>query len=205
MTTTEMVTELVARGAEVDTTRNEQFLNLAYKELWNAYEWPFSLAEVTGSAGAGFVTEPSDFRKASYVTDKSGGTVPGRPLDQINMEDLQEDYKFEDFAKTGTPEFWYRDPLLARIVTYPVGGTVYMRYWKRAATTTGATSMLVPAEYHMLIVDRALVEVYKDNDEQANAEKQLAFFDRQRLQMADDFGLISRATGYINVGTPYDG
>lgn len=205
MTTTQMVTELISRGAESDTTRNEQWLNLAYKEIWNAYGWPFAEAEVTGAGGAGLVTTPTDFRQAIYVTDKSGGTPPGRPLDFITMAELQEDYKIEDLSKTAQAEFWYIDNVLGQIKAYPLGGTIYMRYYKRAATITGGGSPLIPADYHMLIIDRALVEVYKDNDEQAQGEKQLAFYDRQLLQMARDFQVVSRATSYIQVGTPYDG
>lgn len=206
MTTTEMVTELVARGAEVDTTRNEQWLNLAYKEIWNAYEWPFAEAEVTGTALAGFVAAPADFRKAIYVTDKQLGTAPGRPLDFITMAELQEDYSIENLALTSSsPEFWYYDPVLAQIKAYPVGGTIYMRYYKRAVTVAGATVPLVPAEYHLLIVDRAMVEVYKDNDEDEKAEKHLAFFDRQLKEMAKDYDVISRASSYIQVGETYDG
>lgn len=206
MTTTEMVTELVARGAEVNTTRNEQWINLAYKEIWNAYEWPFAEAEVTGGAGVGFVAMPADFRRAIYVTDKQLGTVPGRPLSPITMAELQEEYGIENFALTSSaPEFWYYDPILTQVKAYPVGGTIYMRYYKRAATVAGATVPSIPVDYHMLVVQRALVEVYLDNDEQGNAEKELAFYDRQLKEMADDFEVISRAPSYIQAGNPYDG
>lgn len=206
MTTTELVTELVARGAEVNTTRNEAWINLSYKEIWNAFEWPFTEAEVTGSAGAGLVTTPTDFRKAIYVTDKQQGTPPGRPLDKITMAELQEEYGIEDFSATSNaPEFWYIDGVTGQIKTYPLGGTVYVRYWKRATTVTGAGAPLIPAEYHLLIADRAMVEVYKDNDEQAQAEKQLAFYDRQLRIMAKDYGLDSREPSFVQIPAPYDG
>lgn len=202
MNFTALTDELVNRGAEGDTTRNGQWINLAYRRIINAFSWPFTEAEVTGSAGAGTATV-ADFRKALVVSDKT--TTPGRPLHKITLPELVEDMKVEDVALTGTPQFWYYDGINSIIKTYPLGGTIYVRYNKRVPVLSGANSPIFLDEYHLLIVDRAMVEVYKDNDELATAAQAMQDYRLGLAEMASDYEVDSREGSYIQVGEPYDG
>lgn len=202
MTFTALVAEMVQRGAEDNSSRNLAWANLAYHEIINAYEWPFTEAEATGTVGAGTVSV-SDFRKAMIVADKT--TTPGRALRQILVSELVEDFYIENLAESGTPEFWYFDGLTSTIKSWPLGGTIYTRYHKRVADAVGGDTPIFLSEYHNLIVEGAMVYVYADNDEQAQANTQYGKFLQGLGRMADDYGVVSRAPSYIQVGEPYDG
>lgn len=203
MTLTEMVAELVARGAESDTTRNSAWLNQAYRRIYNAYEWSFTEATVTGTAGAGTATV-SDFKRAILVTDSTLYT-PGVRLRKITYPELAEDIEAENYAQTGTPEFWYFDGISSLIKTYPLGGTITVRYHKRVAVLAAGDSPAFDEEYHLDVVDRAMVEVYKDNDEFQSAATQIQIAKDNLLLMAEDYQVISREPSYIQLKNPYDG
>lgn len=204
MTFAELISELVARGAEDNDTRNGRRINKAYRRILNAYDWPFTLTTATGSSGAGAVTI-TDLRKVILVGDVSDGTVPGRRLKKISYEELVEDVGVEDISVTGTPEFWWYDAVGTAINTYPVGGTVYARYYKRVDQMTDPDSPIFDEEYHDLIVDRAMIEVYKDNDEFQKAREEQAEFLTSLGAMASDYQIYSREHGYIQVLDPRDG
>lgn len=206
MNLTALQTELIARGAEgSDSARLITWINLAYHEIVNAYDWPFTEVEATGTANAGFVAV-TDFRKAQFVTNKAVGTTPGAPLNKILYPELIEDLGVQDIASTGTPSYWWYDGVTSRINTFPVGGTVFTRYQKRPVDlAVGADVPIIPTEYQYLIVDRAMVEAYKDNDEFSSAGQAYGLYKVQLLQMARDIGVLSRAPGYVQVSDPQDG
>jgi hypothetical protein len=206
LTFAELNTELVSRGATADPTRNGRWLNLAYREIGNAYDWPFTEASATGSAGTGVVAV-ADFRKAIVVGNilPTGGTLPGDRLHKITYAELTEDLGVDSISQAGTPEFWWYDPSVTQIKAYPLGGTVYARYYKRLSELSGAQTPAFDAEYHNLIVDRAMMEVYKDTPEfeLVNALEQ-SYLGRLG-RMASDYQVTSREHGYIQVVDPRDG
>lgn len=203
MDLTAMALEAVARGAEASETRLDAWLNQAYRRILNAYDWPFTEATTTGAAGTGVVTI-TDFRKAILVSDSTLNS-PGARLSKITWPELSEDIEAEKFAQTGTPEFWYFDGVANQIKTYPLGGTITVRYYKRINPLTAADSPVFDEEYHLDVVDRAMIEVYKDNDEMESAATQAQIVRDNLLQMARDYQVISREVSYIQLPNPYDG
>lgn len=203
MNFTEIVAEVGSRGAEDVVARTESWVNFAYRKIVNAYEWPFTIEEATGTAGAGTVTI-SDFRRAIVVGDISDGSeAPGRRLKKITYEEIAEDIQAEDITTTGTPEFWWLDGDV--IKTFPSGGTVFVRYHKRVAPLSGVQEPIFDEEYHQLIVDRAMVEVYKDTEEFKAASALLSDYFANLVDMAKDYQVYSREHSYIQHPNPYDG
>lgn len=205
----ELTQELFDRGANYldedasSQARAERWLNQAYQEICNLHAWPFMQTTATGTAGTGTVSVP-DLRKVRFVGDISAGTTPGRRLRKILLEDLESSLEVEDASTTGTPEFYYIDGGTI-IRTYPVGGTVYVAYTKRAQSMTGTDTPVFAIDYHDLIVDRAMIKVYKDSD---NFEAAAALKDEYNAglaAMAEDYQLDTREGDYVDVGWPYDG
>lgn len=206
MTFAELKTELIARGATDDGgTRLGRWINLGYRKIANAYDWPFTEVTATGTALAGTVVV-ADVRKVQFVGDiSSSGQAPGRQLSKITPAELSEELFIDNLATTGTPDFWYMDPATSTIKTYPLGGTVYVRYYKRLDELTGVQAPVFDEEYHPLIVDRAMIEAYKDTDELDTAAKALAQVEFDIGRMALDYQLVAREHSYIQAGEPFDG
>lgn len=208
MNFSELKSELFARGANYleedaeNVARAERWLNQAYREIVNLHAWPFLEAVATGTEGAGEVSIP-DLRKIRFVTDISDGGDPGRRLHRTSLDDLVAEDD-ADLTLTGTPEHYYVDA--GNIVKgYPVGGTIRVHYIKRAPALTGSEEPLFSEEYHDLIVDRAMIKVYKDSD---NFEAAIALrgeLDLGLASMAEDYLLNSRDIQYIPSDHFYDG
>lgn len=205
----ELTQELLDRGANYldedasQLARAQRWINQAYKEMCNLHAWPFLQASATGGIGAGTVSVP-DLRKVRFVGDISNGTTPGRRLRKILLEDLESELCVEDASTTGTPEFYYIEAG-SMFNTYPVGGTVYVAYTKRVQPLTGTDTPVFAEDYHDLIVDRAMIKVYKDSD---NFEAAAALKDEYNAglaAMAEDYQLDTREGDYVDVGWPYDG
>lgn len=206
MTFADLKTELIARGAVDDGgTRLGQWVNMAYRRIANSFDWPFTEVTATGTALAGTVVV-ADVRKVQFVGDISAsGAAPGRQLSKITIAELNEELLIDNVSTTGTPDFWYLDAATSTIKTYPSGGTVYVRYHKRLDPLTGVQSPVFDEEYHNLIVDRALVESYKDTDEFQAARELMQDFLGNLSAMAMDYQVYSREHSYIQVGEPFDG
>lgn len=203
MTFADLKTELVARGAENDDDRAGFWINIAYRKIINAQDWPFTEIVTIGTSGAGLVAI-TDVRKIITVGDVSdGGSGPGRRLKRISFPELVEDLGVEDVGETGTPEYWWMAS--GSILAYPLGGTIFVRYHKRVPELTGVTEPIFDAEYHPLIVDRAMVEVYKDADEFAAAKEALNQYYIDLAEMTKDYQVFSREHGYIQVHDATDG
>lgn len=197
--------ELVRRGAQDDDDRNGRWINMAYRLIVTAYDWPFTILETTGATSAGSVTVGSNFRKVLTVTDKNFGD-PGRPLKRISPEELSEQLHVRDFGLTGNPEYWYYDPANGMLKTFPVGGTIHVRYLTRLDPLVNAADLpLLDEAYQFMIVDRAMVEVYYDMDNVASATGLMQKYTNDMAKMAADYNVISRTHTYIDVGDPYDG
>lgn len=199
--------ELVDRGALDDPTRNGNRIDAAYRIITNAFDWPFAVKTATGVADAGEVAV-ADLRKVIVVGDLSqagSGDEPGRRLDAINYEELAEDLDVDDVGQTGTAQYWWYDAAAGAIKSYPVGGTLYVRYYKRFEPLSTATTPEFDEEYHLLIVDRAMVEAYKDTDDYAMARDALQLYQTGLAGMAQDYEVFKREHSYIQVVNPYDG
>ena len=204
MNFTELLAELVARGAQDDDTRNGRWINLAYQDIVNGTDWPFTVAEATGTTGAGTVVV-SDVRKVIAVGDVSNGTTPGTLLQRISYDELASDQFVENIAQTGTPQFWWLDETSDTIKAYPVGGTIFVRYFQRLSDLSGTALPAFDAAYHNLIVDRAMVEVYLDDDQFDAAAALQQKVDRGVAAMIQHYERFAKEPTFIQVVDPYDG
>lgn len=206
MTFMDLRDEMVARGALDDINRNGERINLAYRAITSAFDWPFLETTATGTSGAGSVAV-SDLRKVILVgdLDQGGGSEPGRLLQAVRFEELAEDLDVQDIGLTGTPDWWWYDATDATIKSHPLGGTLFVRYYKRPAPLSGIDVPAFDEAYHLLIVDRAMVEAYKDTDDYQAARDALQLYTDGLGGMAQDYEVNKREHSFIQVGTPYDG
>jgi hypothetical protein len=201
---------MVSRGAEDNSARNGVWANIAYKEIVNAADWPFTFTAVTGGADTGQADVPLA-RKIIFVGDVSGDDtkVPGRKLHRITPAELMDFYGTEDFYEAGPAIFWYYEASAPsgteQVVSFPSSGTLFVRYQMRATTLSGSDVPIFHADYHYLIVDRAMVEVLKDNHEWDEARTAMQFYKQQLAEMQRDLLGYAREGTYIDAGSPGDG
>jgi hypothetical protein len=146
--------ELSDRGFdELSDTRLGQFINQGRAELDNLYSWPYRLTSASGAS-------PLTINDLGTIEEVANSAVSGSPpLDYADRRTLRDYYG--DITITGTPSFFYIDNGVVR--TYPVGGTLAVRYYKRPPLLTAAgDTPLAPVDYHLLYVDFAARWAAKD-------------------------------------------
>jgi hypothetical protein len=198
----ELQDELFDRGTNYledtggGTDRAARWLNQAYQEILSAQAWPFLQALATGASGTGSVTIP-DLRKILAVADVENGN----PLRRVSLVDLVAEG--EDVTTPGTPtNYWTANGNL--VTAFPLGGTISVAYIKRVSPMSGTDTPLFDAQYHDLIIDRAMVKAYKDSDNFEAAAALMEEFNRGVSSMAEDYMMESRDVQFIPV-YPYDG
>lgn len=194
MNFTELKTEFYARGTNyleedaAGVTRAELWLNQGYREILNLQPWPFLKATTTGSAGAGFVSIP-DLRRVAWVKNaETGFALTRATADELADEDV-------DLTLPGAPEFYYVNGPEVR--AYPLGGTLFVSYYKRMPPLTGTDSPVFDEEYHLLIVDKAMIFAYIDGDNFEAAAALRAELDLRLSAMAEDYLIESREPLFI--------
>jgi hypothetical protein len=147
-------TELSDRGFdELSSARLGSFINQGRAELDNLYCWPYRL---TSASGASPLTI-TDLGTIEEVADTAQSGSP--PLDYADRRSLRDSYG--DITRTGSPSFFFIDNGVVR--TYPVGGTLAVRYYKRTPLLVAdADTPLAPVDYHLLYVDFAARWAAKD-------------------------------------------
>jgi hypothetical protein len=92
-----------------------------------------------------------------------------------------------DLTGTGNPQAWYFTSETT-IAVYPPNSSVTLtvHYFKTPAelSADGDTPAL-PARYHGLIVDGAVIRAYRDSDNYDQADRAQQHLDRRLQQMAD--------------------
>lgn len=161
MTLAEMRAEILARGFDYLTTaRANLMLNQAYQELAEIENWGFLETSTSGAAPLTI----SDLRTVLSVTDS---TQNNRKVTYADRRDLVDSYG--DLTTTGAARHYFVDNGVVR--TYPVGGTLTVRYVKVPADLTlDADVPLFPARWHYLIVEGAVRRAYQDSDQFEAAE-----------------------------------
>ena len=160
----ELRDELYARGytyldnAAASRLRAGRWINQAYNELCAEERWPFLLTTANGAAPLAV----ADVRWVLSVTD----TVGQRVLAPLPEAELSADMTV--LATTGSPIWFYLDNTTIR--TYPVGGTLAVRYYKKPALLSAdGDQVVVPDEWVNLIVDGAVRRAANDNDDPQSA------------------------------------
>jgi hypothetical protein len=151
----EAVQEVSDRGySYIKTSRIQRFVNRAHKSLCSRYRWPFL---ETTKEGAGPLTI-ADVRHVLDVNDLTNRAN----LDPIDIRRVRR--MDPDLSSTGAPEYWYIDG--EQLHTWPESSvTLQVRYLRKALDLSGSAALLVPDEFHELIIDWAVTYCLKDDDE----------------------------------------
>jgi hypothetical protein len=175
MTFLQLRQELSDRGfenlgpASSGTSRLALFVNQGRAELDNLYLWPYRLKSASGAA-------PLTVADLGVIEEVADTAQPASPaLDFADRRSLKAGYG--DLTTAGTPRFFYIDNGV--VTTYPVGGTLAVRYYKRCpALSADADTPLAPGDFHMLYVDFAARWAAKDGEQpdglSADIQRQLA-------------------------------
>jgi hypothetical protein len=175
-------TMLSDRGfSRLTDTQLGDLINDARQEMDNYAPWPY---RVTSASGASPVTI-SDLGVIEEVITAADLNNPLRYMER----DLVRAY-YGDITVTGTPLVYFVDNGVVR--TYPVGGTLTVRYYKRTVDLSAAgDTPLAPTNYHRLIVDiaeREALVLKGDKDEalqvQQRVDRKLALMTQDLLAMA---------------------
>ena len=156
-----MRTEGQARGfSHLSSARVDAMLNSAYQELAALENWPILIATASGAAPLTI----ADLRTVLSVFDTAQGT---RKIEYADERDLRDAYG--DISVTGSPHHYYVDAGVIR--TYPVGGTLSVRYVKTpAALALDADEPVFPDQWHEIVVLGAVRRAYQDSDDFQAAE-----------------------------------
>jgi hypothetical protein len=151
--------ELAARGFDyLPTSRMTIMLNRALTDFGDYYNWPWLRKTASGTAPLTI----TDLKYVLKVFDQTGSELFG-----------MSDFADVDVTQTGTPDSWWIDDTSGSpvMVAYPVGTVTFsIRYIAEAPLLSASTDTpLVPARYHPLWVDLAVIRAYLDSDNFAAA------------------------------------
>lgn len=134
---------LVDRGFDdLDEGQLDYLLNTAYQEICDLEDWPFCEANTSGAPPL----TVSTLRKIRTVRD----TVQGIWLVRTDRSDVVE--AGLDPNTAGAP-VWYFIDSGTEIRTYPLGGTLSVRYYEApAAMALAADTPIVPERFRDIIV-----------------------------------------------------
>ena len=192
MNLTALRTEFLARGEDfldsAGTTRQDYFLNTAYHRICESYDWPWLFADATGTAPLTI----TDLRTVHSVVDTTNNNKLVR-LDRRQLQDLD-----PALTSTGAPTYYYRDNE-TDIKVWPVSSvTLAVRYLKVPPSLALTTDTpLVPARWHNLIVDGAMVEAFKDSEDYNELNSLEAVFQQRLSQMKSTY-IDESGPGYID-------
>lgn len=186
----ELQTEFYSRGFDymedstASQTRAKRWLNQAYLELCEMYDWPFLEASTTGTSNITI----SDLGKVLSVIDSTNYTV-------VPYLDRREVLRIStDLTTTGVASVWYLEGSTT-LKTYPVStSTLTIRYISvPTELSSSSDSPVVPARFQDLIVDGAVIKAYKDNDDAQAAAALRQEYDRSLQVMINS--LLNRDHG----------
>lgn len=171
-TLTDIQTELYSRGYDhlnqdaAGRARALRWINQSYQAALLEESWPFRLNTATGAAPLSV----TDLGEILTVVDTANSNFE---LGEMTERELAA----YDLTITGVPLWYFRDNL--QIKTWPVGGTLSVRYYSLPPDlANGTDTTLIPKRYMDVIVDGAVRRAAKDRDNPDAV--QLAESERQR-------------------------
>lgn len=161
-------------------SRCNTFINRAYHSICEAEDWPWLRTTTSGSAPLTI----SDLRSIFTVVD----STKDAPLTGIDERTLIE-HLDADLTTTGTPDYYYRtaDSTLA---VYPANTshTLKVTYLKVPTDLSAdADTPVIPARYHIAIVDGAECHARKDNGSYEAVAACEAAFERAIQRMRETY------------------
>lgn len=162
MTFEELNNEVIARGYDyVAKGRIETFVQRAYQKLEAKFVWPWREASKEGVAPF----EIKDLRDVLSVENVSNEF----PLYGRTRQWLAE--RYPNLEEPGEPLWWWLDNLTLRAFPTSTTTNISVRYAKKPAELTAKLEPAMPSEWHGLIIDLAVVDCLKDNDEYSEARE----------------------------------
>lgn len=155
MKLSELRQEVIDRGYDyVKTSRIDEFLRRAYREICAGRKWPFLETVSEGEP-------PLEF------TDL-GRIITVEAVDRkVLLQGVTRHWLLSHYPSLEDPGpgiYWYLEDQTLRV--FPVDeGTIRVHYFKRPARLAADDEPLIPEEWQYLMVDRAVVDCLKDDDE----------------------------------------
>lgn len=161
MTKAEIVQEVIDRGFDYSTSsRIGRYVENAVQGIcaYRGLAWPFLEVTKTGEAPM----EITDLRKILSVKD----TTLESTLRGVGRRWVVD--TFGNLTDTGSPEYFYLENKTLNV--YPVStNELSVRYTKIPLELGDSDTPVIPSEWHHLVVDRAIVDCLRDDDEYLEA------------------------------------
>ena len=152
--------EFYARGHNFLTesaegiVRAKRWINQAYEKVCSEELWPFRLATATGAAPLTI----ADVDKILSVINTANASME-------LIEATERELTIANLSTTGVPYVYWLDGTIVK--TWPVGGTLSVRYFKVPAEfSADGDVMLVPDRFADVIIDDAVRRAAKDRQYQ---------------------------------------
>jgi hypothetical protein len=154
------------------------YINAAYHEFEDAFDWPFLEVRttlLTGAAGDSTIALPSDFFKPKLLKD----TTNNFPLDYMPQAEFYA--KFANFSDTGKPMYYTSTglntfqlwPVLDSVVSYDL---VYQKQFVDLASDADVPA--IPVRYHYgLVYGAAAIALEGESEEDRAAAAEGKFND----------------------------
>jgi hypothetical protein len=153
----EAITALQDRGFDYLTSaRATLMLNTAKNQFEDVAPFPWNEATTTGTAPLTI----NDVKSVLYVTDMTNDVQ----LDGFDVRAIVDGDASLD--STGTPQAWYLDgEMTLQVWPANTSASLSVRYVKFSPELEDSDDEpLIPARYHGVWIDLAVVEAYKDSD-----------------------------------------
>lgn len=160
MTFGELRQEVIDRGYDyTQSARITASLQRAYQVLCARYPWSFLEATTSGVPPL----EISDLRRILSVSD----TTVESELAGVDRRWLVA--TSPNLNETGTPSYWYLENHSLKVYPASESNEITVRYVKRPAALSDSDEPLVPSEWQYLLVELAVVDRLRDDDEYEEA------------------------------------
>lgn len=183
-----------ARG----TTRVQNWVNSAYREIVADSDWPFLQATATG---------PAPITIADLGTIESVINVATLlklvPVDRRNLTDV-----FPVLTTAGIGEFYYvTGGTVINVYPADTASTLQVLYWKSPPDLSASTDVpIVPAQYQELIILAALRRGFTEDNDAGDAQIVQAELDRGLTNMREDLlNLQADKSDYVAQIAPQEG
>lgn len=165
--------------------RAKAWVQDAYAEICDQYEWPFLEAETTATGTVAL----TDLKTVIWVVDSTNKNA----LDFLDRRTILERVD-TDLTTVGTPTYWYLND--QTIAVYPASSTTTLdvKYIKvPAALVSNGDTPLIPARYHQAIVDGAVRRALLDNNDTAEAQ---AVEQERQIKLANMLASLSNRNAF---------
>lgn len=154
--------EVVARGYQYESTAAiEASIQRHYQRLEARHPWPWR--EGTKEGVAPF--EIKDLRGVLSVEN----TTAERSIFGQSRQWLAE--RYPNLEESGEPWWWWLDNLTLRVFPTSTSENISVRYLKKPEKLTAEKEPAMPSEWQYLIVDSAVVDLLKSNDQYDTARE----------------------------------